>query len=105
MATKKYDVCVIGSGAAGGALATSLAEQGVKTVLVEGGPYRDPAKIDSHRWPYENAASRVPPVRVIPDREPTIYRGDPVGLSRARVLGGRTTHWNAVSLRFSADDF
>ena len=105
MATKKYDVCVIGSGAAGGALATSLAEQGVKTVLVEGGPYRDPAKIDSHRWPYENMKSTVPPVRVVPDREPTIYRGDPVGLSRARVLGGRTTHWNAVSLRFSADDF
>ncbi len=105
MADDKYDVCVIGSGAAGGALAAALAEQGVQTVLVEGGPYRDPAKIDSHAWPYENAAPRVPPVRVNPKREPTIYSGDNVGIARARVLGGRTTHWNAVSLRFSADDF
>ena len=61
MAAGEYDVCVIGSGAAGGSLAAPPVEQGVKTVLVEGGPYRGPAKIDSHARPCEKAA---PPVHV-----------------------------------------
>ena len=38
-------------------------------------------------------------------KEPVDYTGDRVSVSRGRVLGGRTTHWNAVALRFSPGDF
>ena len=30
---------------------------------------------------------------------------DGIGADRIRVLGGRTVHWNAVVLRFAAQDF
>ncbi len=99
------DVCVIGGGAAGGVLAGALVQAGVRVVLIEGGPYRDPAKLNNHAWPYQRRPSEAPGVEVDPRLEPIQMRGDAVHVARARVLGGRTTHWNAVSLRFSAADF
>lgn len=106
MQRKSYDVCVIGSGAAGGTLASQLALLGANVVLIEGGSYRDPAKLHTHAWPYESPVEEVPRVGVDPIKEPYERVGDAnVDVSRARVLGGRTTHWNAVSLRFAADDF
>ena len=101
----QFDVCVIGAGAAGGVLAATLARAGVEVVLVEGGPYRDPRLLDNHSWGYERKPRRAPPVMVDAALEPMEQRGDPVGIARARVLGGRTTHWNAVALRFSEADF
>ncbi len=100
-----YDVCVIGSGAAGGTLASALANKGARVALIEGGSYRNPSKLHTHDWPWERRPPEVPSVQVDRAKEPLIHLGDPVGIARARVLGGRTTHWNAVSLRFSADDF
>jgi choline dehydrogenase-like flavoprotein len=41
---KIYDVCIIGSGAAGGAAAKVLTEGGVSVVMLEAGPPLDPAK-------------------------------------------------------------
>ena len=38
MAAVKYDVCVIGSGAAGGVMTKQLCEAGAKVVLLEAGP-------------------------------------------------------------------
>ena len=105
MAQPVYDVCVIGAGASGGVLAGALAQAGVDVVLIEGGPYRDPARLDNHAWPYERWRRQVPPVQVDPALEPIEMVGDPIGIARARVLGGRTTHWNAVALRFSEADF
>ena len=106
MSKETFDVCVIGSGAAGGTLAGELARAGARVLLIEAGSYRNPGLLDNHVWPWRKAKSRVP--RVTPDlaKEPVEYVGDRgVGVTRGRVLGGRTTHWNAVSLRFAADDF
>jgi choline dehydrogenase-like flavoprotein len=107
MPERVYDVCVIGAGAAGGVLAATLAQGGAEVALIEGGPYRDPKRLNNHRWPYERQreTERVPPVHVNPTLEPMEMIGDPVGIARARVIGGRTTHWNAVALRFSEADF
>ncbi len=105
MPSKVYDVCVIGSGASGGTLAAELAGRGVDVCLVEGGPRRPPHKINSHRRPYDHESLGVPAVRTDAAKEPYEVVGDPISITRARVFGGRTTHWNAVALRFSENDF
>ncbi|MBI1356463.1 MAG: FAD-binding protein [Acidobacteria bacterium] len=107
MPGEKFDVCVIGSGASGGTLAAELAQRGARVCLVEGGPRREPGRLKTHAWPYEPKSHHgsEPPVRVDADKEPTEYTGDPISILRARVFGGRTTHWNAVALRFSEEDF
>ena len=106
MAREIFDVCVIGSGAAGGTLAGQLAERGARVALIEAGGYRDPAKLRTHAWPYDQVRPPViPEVTTDPEREPVEYAGDTISVGRGRVLGGRTTHWNAVALRFSEDDF
>lgn len=53
-AVKVYDVCVVGSGAAGGTAAKVLTEGGLNVVMLEAGPLLDPAKhYTEHIWPYE----------------------------------------------------
>ena len=53
---KIYDVCIIGSGAAGGAAAKVLTEGGVSVVMLEAGPPLDPAKdFKEHLWSVASA--------------------------------------------------
>ena len=109
--TTEYDVCVVGSGAAGGVMARELAEGGAKVILLEGGRQVMPNELLTHKWPYEL------PYRGFRDEKQDIYyQGDvrhsvryedcdDVGVDRIRVVGGRTVHWNAVTLRYAARDF
>ena len=102
-----FDVCVIGSGPAGGVLAKELAESGAKVALVEAGPPISPAEFRSHTWPYE-FPNRVGPA---PGYFPEVTKAirledsDPIGVDRIRAVGGRSIHWNAVCLRFAERDF
>ena len=41
---KVHDVCIVGSGAAGGVAAKVLTEGGLNIVMLEAGPLLDPAK-------------------------------------------------------------
>jgi choline dehydrogenase-like flavoprotein len=51
---KTYDVCTIGSGAAGGTAAKVLTEGGLEVVMLEAGTLLDPNKdFKEHTWPYE----------------------------------------------------
>ena len=51
---KPYDVCIIGSGAAGGTAAKVLTEGGLNVVMLEAGPSLNPEKdYKEHVWPYE----------------------------------------------------
>ncbi|MCI0539914.1 MAG: FAD-dependent monooxygenase, partial [Verrucomicrobiales bacterium] len=53
-ATKVYDVCVVGSGAAGGVVAKELSERGASVALLEAGKWVDPASdFLGHTMPYE----------------------------------------------------
>ena len=48
-----FDVCIIGSGPAGGVLSKELAEAGAKVALIEAGRTMLPEDFQYHAWPYE----------------------------------------------------
>jgi choline dehydrogenase-like flavoprotein len=119
---KVYDVCIIGSGAAGGGAAKVLTEGGLEVVMLEAGPLLDPAKhFSEHKWPYQLPhrgagiggsgydayGSRELDVAFISGKIPgepyTNAPDSPFGWDRARILGGRTNHFTRVWLRMATD--
>jgi choline dehydrogenase-like flavoprotein len=107
---KIYDVCVIGSGAAGGFMVKELTSAGADTILIEAGGKGRLEDLYIHDWPYDlpkRGFGLFKQASLYGDDigKAIEYRGDRIGVDRIRTLGGRTFHWNAVCLRFSADDF
>ncbi|MDX2041446.1 MAG: GMC family oxidoreductase [Acidobacteriota bacterium] len=107
---KIYDVCVIGSGAAGGFMVKELTAAGADTVLLEAGGRGKLEDLHIHDWAYDlpkRGFGLFKQASLYPDgiRQAIEFRGDSVGVDRIRTLGGRTFHWNAVALRFAKDDF
>ncbi len=123
---KIYDVCVVGSGAAGGTAAKILTEGGLSVVMLEAGPPLDPSEdFKEHVWPYElphrgagvggNALKRGNGLEnefIAPTGAWTI-EGEPYSSApgsnflwfRSRIVGGRTNHWGRIALRFAPVDF
>ncbi len=102
-----FDVCVIGSGPAGGVLAKEVAEAGAQVGLVEAGRVMTPEDFHHHAWPYE-FRKRQKPAPFYPGevQEAIRYEDcDHVFMDRIRAVGGRSIHWNAVCLRFAERDF
>lgn len=102
-----FDVCVIGSGPAGGVLSKELAELGAKVALVEAGRMMSPADFHYHAWPYEFPKRHKPEPFYPPEVSAAIrYEDcDHVGVDRIRAVGGRSIHWNAACFRFAERDF
>lgn len=108
-----FDVCVIGSGPAGGVLSKELAEAGAKVVLVEAGRKMTAKDFLYHTWPYEmplrgvNEEANQPAAAFPSDLIKAVRyeNSDQVGLGRVRAVGGRSIHWTGVCLRFAEDDF
>ncbi|MFL6617369.1 MAG: FAD-binding protein, partial [Povalibacter sp.] len=112
----QYDVIVVGSGAAGGQTAYTLAMEGARVLMLEAGRnYSAEAETPMFQTPQQA------PLRggSTPDKEFGFYDatvdggwnipGEPyVNVSdersrqffwwRARMLGGRTNHWGRISL-------
>src|SRR5580698_11415480 len=122
--TKKvYDVCVIGSGAAGGTAAKVLTEGGLSVVMLEAGPPLNPeADFKEHLWPYDlphrgvgvggQYRHQVGDEFMAPngaweiEGEPYISApGSSFRWFRSRIVGGRTNHWGRIALRFAPVDF
>jgi choline dehydrogenase-like flavoprotein len=110
-ALREFDVCIVGSGAAGGVMAKELSEGGAQVVLLEAGKSVDPSQFLSHKWPYELQFRGLRN-----EKQASFYQGDVresiryansdhISVDRIRVVGGRTVHWNAVTLRYAARDF
>jgi choline dehydrogenase-like flavoprotein len=105
-----FDVCIIGSGAAGGFMAKELTAAGARTILLEGGRRIAVEEMNSHSWPYElprRGFGFRHQAEMYPDEieQQIAYRGDRIAVNRVRNLGGRTFHWNAATYRFAPVDF
>ena len=96
LGTPEYDVCVVGSGAAGGVMAKELSEGGAKVIQLEGGRQVLPNELLTHKWPYE-----LPYRGFRSEKQDIYYQGDvrnsvryhdsdDVGVDRIRVVGGRS---------------
>jgi choline dehydrogenase-like flavoprotein len=117
--TQQYDVCIVGSGAGGGMAAYILSQAGLKVVVLEAGPWYDPAKnVMQLKWPWESprrgAGTTFRPFGDFDaayggwelEGEPyTHVPGSQFDWFRSRMLGGRTNHWGRISLRFGPKDF
>src|SRR5216683_4090112 len=120
---KAYDVCIIGSGAAGGAAAKVLTEGGLNVVMLEAGPRLNPEKdFKMFAWPYQlphrgvgvggklrgelNSEFMAPNGAWEIEGEPyTSAPGSRFRWFRSRIVGGRTNHWGRIALRFAPVDF
>jgi len=123
---KVYDVCIIGSGAAGGVAAKVLTEGGLSVVLLEAGPPLNPEEdFKEHVWPYElphrgagMGGKALKPGNSLEDEflAPTgawTIEGEPYTTApgnrfrwfRSRIVGGRTNHFGRIALRYAPVDF
>ncbi|WP_456311618.1 GMC oxidoreductase [Pseudomonas shirazensis] len=121
MVNKKFDVIIVGSGAAGGMAAYELTKAGLNTLIIEAGRDYNPATETPMFHQPEKAPLRG---AFTPDKDNGYYDAtvnggldipdEPFTIAdsseeftwwRARMLGGRTNHWGRVALRFGPYDF
>ena len=119
---KLYDVCIIGSGAAGGTAAKVLTEGGLSVAMLEAGPPLNPEKdFKEHVWPYElphrgegvGGKARADFGEFLAPNGFWHIEGEPYTNApdstfqwfRSRIVGGRTNHWGRIALRFAPVDF
>jgi len=113
MATRIFDVCVVGSGPGGGIAAYSLATAGLKVALVEAGPrLRAGVDYNAHLPILENLDRRLSQGRSTLGRVTDFQErnhftpvGDRPGHGLLKALGGRSLCWAGHSLRFGPGDF
>jgi choline dehydrogenase-like flavoprotein len=118
-----YDVIVVGSGAAGGQTAYTLAMEGARVLMLEAGRHYEPATETPMMQTNADAPLRGTgtPEKPFGFWDATIDGGwqvpgepymnaseDPARQFvwwRSRMLGGRTNHWGRISLRNGPYDF
>ena len=119
----EYDVVIVGSGAAGGQTAYTLAMEGVKVLMLEAGRNYNivtetPMFQTNADAPLRGASTPEKPFGFhdatidggweVPGEPYTQANDDPTQRFdwwRARMLGGRTNHWGRISLRNGPYDF
>jgi len=111
MVEDRADVLVIGSGAAGAAVAKRLTDFGAKVVCLEQGDWVNAADYPSRRPDYEIQIKRGsfnfnPNVRRRPEDYPVLELGNhPPYVMMFNAVGGSTIHWAGYFPRFHPSDF
>lgn len=105
---ERCDVCIVGTGAGGGMAARVLSQAGLRVVVLERGPWRQPA----HFGADELAAFNRYEIWPDPLLHPRTYRSDEKEQARVQpfspmpaLVGGGTIHWSAWMPRPLASDF
>ena len=120
-----YDAIVVGSGATGGVAALTLAEQGIKVLIIEAGPLierkeassnepkdilnrlsgilsKKHAKQSQHPGYWKNSpnlyANELKYPYIFPKNKPFLW-------TQGKQYGGRSLTWGGITLRLSQDDF
>jgi len=91
-ASQSYDVCIIGSGPAGTILGRSLAERGIRTLILESGS-------NLFHWLLDRR------LRHLARYDFTGNADYPLKNTRARMLGGTSNFWTGRCTRFHVSDF
>jgi choline dehydrogenase-like flavoprotein len=122
-ADRRYDVIVVGSGAAGGQAAYALAMEGARVLMLEAGRRYDPLTetpmfqrpdqaplrgVGTPDKPFGFHDSTIDGGWQVPGEPYTSASDDPARQFwwwRPRMLGGRTNHWGRISLRNGPYDF
>ncbi|WP_147675159.1 GMC family oxidoreductase [Numidum massiliense] len=94
------DVCIVGAGAAGGVLAYELSKAGLNVVVIEAGPFWNPQT--------DFASDELTMTHLGWQETRLVSGGTPLQLGHnnsGRGVGGGTTHFTGVFLRFHESDF
>ncbi|MFC4799575.1 GMC family oxidoreductase [Neobacillus sp. GCM10023253] len=94
------DVCIVGAGAAGGVLAYELSKAGLKVVVIEAGPFWNP-QTDFASDELSMTHLGWQDTRIVSGANPLQMGHNNSG----RGVGGGTTHFTGVFLRFHESDF
>ncbi len=122
MATKEYDVLIVGSGHSGGMAAKVLTQKGISCLMLNAGPEadfeRDRTPKATHQLPFRgfDKPGRLPHVFQASeadaeqwvDEKEVPYTHDPAkpyNWVRVRLLGGRSLFWARQSFRLSDFEF
>jgi len=122
MATKNYDVLIIGSGASGGMAAYTLTKKGLNCLMLDAGPLVDFNRVRASKPPYElpyrgfGQPGRLPHVQQANeynanqwvDEKEVPYVHDPkapYNWVRVRMIGGKSLFWARMSFRLSDYEF
>ncbi|MBM3782821.1 MAG: GMC family oxidoreductase [Acidobacteria bacterium] len=113
--SKVYDVCVIGSGAAGGMTGYVLTRLGLDVAMLEAGPRRRPEEFPVHRvrrWNLPFRGLRGDYFQEYLEHtnflsnEPYSWEGkDPFQFVQVKAVGGKSLFWAGVTPRFGPKEF
>ena len=120
-----YDAIVVGSGSTGGVAALTLAEQGIKVLIIEAGPEikRNEASSNEPKDTLTRLSGILSKRHVKQSKHPGYWKNNPNLYSNEREhpysfpknkpflwtqgkqYGGRSLTWGGITIRFSPNDF
>ena len=106
--SERADVCVIGAGPAGALIASQLASDGQRVVVLEAGPRFDRSNREQQMEEAIRPGDHGSVWEMGGDRDAFSASGEryyPLNISRVKGVGGSTLHWQGMVMRLHPSDF